>query len=60
MWIKNLGLRAALLILLISLSKAEWQKIEAHLQDNFVVATSGDVGVYFQDKMENDGSAFKV
>lgn len=55
MWIKNLGLRAALLFLIICASRSQWQKIEAHIQDNFVVATSGDVGVYFQDKMQNDG-----
>ena len=60
MGIKNLGLRAALVFLIICATRSQWQKIEAHIQDNFIVATSGDVGVYFQDKMANDGSAFKI
>lgn len=54
------GLRGLALLAILAVAQCQYLEIETHIEDNFIVATAGDFGVFFQEHMENDGSSFKI
>ncbi len=48
-------------VLLVLWVVAGWDKIQTHIEDRNIVATSGEMGVYFEQNMgDGKGSPFHI